>query len=84
MPNSKLIYQRTRGSLGENEDWWYLETDDDGARQVRHEWSYTNAYKAGPSNSGESRSSVDEFLAGDNDQNAKRALEQLLNEEANA
>lgn len=37
----KLIYQRTRGSMGEDEQWWYLDETDGEAPTVTHEWSVT-------------------------------------------
>ena len=40
------IAQRTKGPLGENEDWWVLCYNTGVGRfHVQHEWSYINPYK---------------------------------------
>lgn len=62
----KEIARRTKGSLQEKEDWWYVCYDaDTGQSWVEHEWDHMNAYKLGKdSNSGTEKHSVDEWIEG--------------------
>ena len=44
----ELLEKRTKGSLMEKEDWWYLCYDSDSQKfYVEHEWDYMNPYKIG-------------------------------------
>lgn len=70
------IHSKRKGSLGQNEDWWTL-VDENGAKLVEHEWSYTNAYGSGQ-NSGKKLVPVDEFLASDADEEVKAKLRAML------
>ena len=77
---SKLIElsTSTKGSLGEDQDWWQLVTDNDGTMFVEHEWSHRNAYKFRVSNSGKEQIAVDHFLSGNYDSNVQQKLRARL------
>lgn len=77
---SKLIElsTSTKGSLGEDQDWWQLVTDNDGKMFVEHEWSHRNAYKFRVSNSGKEQIAVDHFLSGNYDSNVQQKLRARL------
>jgi hypothetical protein len=78
MSTTEEFHARTRGSHAEDEDWYRLVTEDDGTRFVEHEWSYTNPYPPQNSDDGTQRMTVDEFLSGDYDANAKNKLRELI------
>ena len=77
---SKLIElsTSTKGSLGEDQDWWQLVTDNDGKMFVEHEWSHRNAYKFRVSNSGKEQIAVDHFMSGNYDSNVQQKLRARL------
>jgi len=72
------VYQKVKGSLMENEDWWYLVVDDNGNRHVEHEWSHVDPYGKREPNSGKIKISIDDFLRGDHEAAAKEALKAEL------
>lgn len=74
------FHSRTQGSFGEHEDWWYLVVLDDGTSHVEHEWSYVDAYRGGPGNSGQKTYAIQDFMNGDHESNAKQKLKALLEE----
>lgn len=44
----ELLGKRTKGSLMEKEDWWYLCYDSDSQTfYVEHEWDHMNPYEIG-------------------------------------
>ena len=57
----KEIHKKTKGILGENEDWWYLCTEEDGTKTVIHEWSYIQL-KGLKTNDGQETYTVENFL----------------------
>lgn len=67
-----------KGSMGEDQDWWALVTDNDGKMYVEHEWSHRNAYRFRVGNSGTSRIAVSSFLSGDYNTKAQQKLRQKL------
>ena len=78
MASKEQFHSRTKGSLMENEDWWYLIADDQGEQSVLHEWSHMNPYKFGNENSGSQSYSIQDFLAGDHNDTAKSKLKILI------
>jgi hypothetical protein len=81
----KLIQQlaeRVKGSLGEDEDWWRLMQDDDGALFIEHEWSHTNL-KSLQTDANTRRVEPAAFLAEDHPwaSDARKALEVYLAEQ---
>ncbi|WP_155264668.1 hypothetical protein [Sphingomonas segetis] len=49
----ELLAKRVKGSLMENEDWWYLCYDTESQRYyVEHEWDHMNPYKIGSGDHG--------------------------------
>lgn len=70
------FYKRTKGHLGQYEDWWNL-NEKDGIKTVTHLWSHTKVNGLN-TNSGHKEYSVDEFLTGDHHTGAKSALSQQL------
>ncbi|MGK2740545.1 hypothetical protein ACSHT0_06585 [Tepidicaulis sp. LMO-SS28] len=79
----KPFHTKVKGSLAEDEDWWYLEVDEDSGQQVvRHKWHHCNPYKLSqPANEGSKTYSIDEFLSGDHDGRAKAALRDHLGDQ---
>lgn len=74
----ELIYKKTKGHLGQYEDWWYLRTKEDGSKTVIHEWSHTQVSGLN-TNSGEETYTVENFLAGKHYQKAIDELNTMLN-----
>jgi hypothetical protein len=73
------IYQRSKGALGQYEDWWSLIIDTgSGAVSVEHEWSYWDPYGMGQPDAGTKVMSVDEFLQSGAGHAAKKKLADLL------
>jgi hypothetical protein len=68
----------TKGSLGEDQDWWQLVTDSDGKMHVEHEWSHINAYKFRVGNSGKEQITINHFLSGDYNTRAQKKLRERL------
>ena len=68
----------TKGSLGEDQDWWQLVTDNDGKMYVQHEWSHVNAYKFRVGNAGKEQITVNHFLLGDYNRKAQKKLRERL------
>lgn len=73
------FHERIKGSLQETEDWWHLEIEDSGHRRVRHSWSHHDPYGNHKPNEGEAFYEIDDFLAGEADEEAKKKLRELLN-----
>ncbi|TXH84778.1 MAG: hypothetical protein E6Q77_01930 [Rhizobium sp.] len=71
------FHEKLKGSWRENEDWWYLVTEDDGSQHVRHEWSHVDVYRGG-GNGGNQTYGIDEFMSGDHNATAKAKLSELL------
>ena len=60
------IHDKTKGSLGENEDTWVLLVDTEtGERTVEHWWHHMNPYKGTLTSEGEKILSLAEFEAGE-------------------
>ncbi|WP_166775755.1 hypothetical protein [Qipengyuania flava] len=62
------IAKRIKGSLMENEDWWYLcyETST-GEAWIEHEWDHMDAYNVGKAGDrGKSRHDLDEWISAKN------------------
>ncbi len=78
MASKEQFHSRTRGSLMENEDWWYLIIDDQGRQSVLHEWSYVNPYKSSGGDAGSQSYSIEDFLAVGHDAAAKDKLKALI------
>lgn len=74
------FHERIKGSLQETEDWWHLVTDDEGHRRVRHTWSHHDPYRNRKPDEGEAFYEIDEFFAGNVDDEAKKKLKALLDE----
>lgn len=72
------FHERIKGSLQEIEDWWDLVTDDNGHSRVRHTWSHHDPYRNRRPDEGEAFYEIDEFLAGNADDEAKQKLKALL------
>lgn len=70
------FYERTKGHLGQYEEWWNL-NEKDGVTTVTHHWSHTQVNGLN-TNSGHEKYSVDEFLSGDRHSGAKSALRKQL------
>ncbi len=68
----------TKGSLGEDQDWWQLVTDNDGKMYVEHEWAHRNTYKFRVSHTGSEQIEVNQFLAGDYNSEAQQKLRERL------
>jgi len=60
-----------KSSFGKNKDCWYFVVADDGKQYVEHEWSYADE-KSG--SKGTQSTPVDDFLAGDYDDNIRDAV----------
>ena len=78
MPERVQIGERIKGSLMQNEDWWFLVLEDNGTCHVEHEWSHVDPYGKGQPNSGQKNYSVEEFLAGDHGDGLKSELRSAL------
>ena len=78
MPETISLLSITRGSWGENEDWWRLIVADDGSMSVEHEWSHQSPYRSHKRSSGKAQFSTDEFLSGDQNVKAKEKLREQL------
>lgn len=52
-----LLHEKTSGRLGRYEDWWYLEIDETGVRQVMHKWDHVSV-RSGSKSEGEKVVSV--------------------------
>ena len=74
---STLIHEKTKGHLGQYEDWWHLQTSDNGDKIVVHSWSHTTVRNL-TSNSGEKKYSLSDFLDGDHDEGIKQKIRKLL------
>ena len=75
------IHTSVKGAMAETEDWWTLVINTDtGERLVEHDWSRGNPYKAKSESSGTETVSVDAFLNGDNNVEARLKLKSLLEE----
>jgi hypothetical protein len=73
------IHNKTKGPLLENDDTWTLLVDSETqAKSVEHEWSYGDPYGKGTPNVGKTVITVEEFLSGDVDNEAKAKLNALL------
>ncbi|MBL3703206.1 hypothetical protein GI582_10945 [Sulfitobacter sp. BDSS02] len=70
------FHSKTKGHLGQNEDWWNL-NEEDGVQTVSHHWSHTQVNGL-HTNDGHRKYSVEEFLSGENDAGAKTALKAVL------
>jgi hypothetical protein len=73
------IAKKIKGSLMENEDWWYLCYDTDTHEfHIEHEWSHVDAYNvAKAADSGSSTHAVDAWN-GPGSENVAAAKEKLL------
>lgn len=67
------FYSKTKGALGENEDWWTLHDN-----KVVHTWHHMNPYNSTVSSEGVKEFSIEELLALDSDGRAKSALREVL------
>jgi hypothetical protein len=61
--HKEQLYRSVKGSLMENEDWWWLCYDDEAERfYVEHEWDRVNAYKlSDPANVGKAVLELDAY-----------------------
>ena len=60
------IHDKTKGSLGENEDTWTLLVNTEtGERTVEHWWHHMDPYKGTLTSEGERILSLDKFRAGE-------------------
>lgn len=60
------IAKKVKGSLMENEDWWYVCYDDaDQTSWIEHQWDHVDAYNvARGSDNGTERHEIQEWLDG--------------------
>jgi hypothetical protein len=80
----EMIDRRIKGSLAENEDYWYLCYDSDAdAFYVEHQWDHMNPYKlTEKGDSGESRHDAETWTGAGHDK--IEATKQKLLEKARA
>jgi hypothetical protein len=77
------IDSKTKGSLGESEDQWSLEVDDDtGEKSVTHSWNYTNANNSKVRSEGSRSWALKEFLVSNEPSHIKEKLQTLMREES--
>jgi len=74
---STLIHEKTKGHLGQYEDWWHLQTSSSGETTVVHSWSHTTVRDL-TSNSGKKKYSLSDFLEGQHDEIIKHKIRKLL------
>ena len=75
------FYKRTKGNMGQYEDWWTLRTE--GEQQVvTHSWSHIKL-KGLETNEGQRSYTQEEFLSGDHDAGAQAALRALISQNSN-
>ncbi len=79
---SHIIDSKTKGSLGENEDRWSLEVDDDtGEKSVTHSWNYINASNSKVRSAGSKNWPLKRFLVGNQPSHIKEKLQALMKEQ---
>lgn len=71
------FFEKTKGHMGQYEDWWSLRETEDGEKTVVHTWSHTTVRNLN-TNEGKAEYSVEEFLGGDHDKGAQAALRELI------
>lgn len=71
------FYKRTKGHMSQYEDWWHLRINDEGQQVVVHSWDYVRVGTL-ERNDGSKTYSIAEFLAGENNEQAKSKLREVL------
>jgi hypothetical protein len=75
----RLLHERVKGPLANNEDWWYLVFDQETKRLfVQHEWSYVDLGRLHSENSGSKDLDVTTFLRESDSIPARTKLTELL------
>ncbi len=64
--------------MGQYEDWWHLDANEDGSHTVRHVWDHVRVNGLAR-NEGSESYSVEEFLSGDHHDTAKQKVREALN-----
>ena len=73
------ISYKAKGSLGENEDWWYLVVDSEtGERSILHEWHNMNPYNSTVTSEGSKSHTLEEFKTSDVGRALKGELAEIL------
>lgn len=73
----KLIHKKEKGHMGQYEDWWYLDVSDGNDPTVVHEWDHVRVGDLSHGG-GETTYTVDQFLDGENNEQAKAKLREML------
>lgn len=76
----QLFHKQEKGHLGQYEDWWYLETDDNGEQIIEHRWDHVSV-GGGGADRGSEKTEVRDFLSGNHNAKAQEKLAEILNED---
>ena len=74
----------TAGFLRESNLWTLVRDTDTGAQNVEHEWTYVDPFGKGGTDSGVTTVPVENFLAGNADDDVKQKLRVILKASHNA